>query len=193
VDQISFPMRIALAASLVFAALWFVALKPKPVADPMDGPLPTVAQPAESAKAGTAKASTPRAAREPKAKAAAPKATREAKPVAAPKGADAVLADIHARRPVVLLFWDPSSSSSDDRATRRAVSDIDRHGGKVRVHLADLRELSAYEAITKGAPVQASPTVLVIDRNAQATAITGLTVTREIDALVDRALIAAKN
>jgi hypothetical protein len=189
VDQISLPMRIALAASLVFAALWFVALRPKPVAD-VDGPLPTAERSAatpsaaEAAKESVSKAS---AARSTESR-AAPAEPNAAEPATPAKGPKAVVADVKAGRTVVLLFWDPKVSSSDDRAVRRAVSDVDRHGGAVKVHVAELDDLKGYEPITQSAPILQSPTVLVIDRKARAHAIGGLTVTREIDALVDSAL-----
>ena len=185
VDQISLPMRIALAASLAFAALWFVALRPKPV--DVDGPVPA-AEPAErSAPAPKAEASTPVAKSEPK---PAAKSEPKAATKPAPKltGGKAVVADIKAGRTVVLLFYHPSSASADDQAVREAVKDVDRHDGRVRVHTATLGKLGQYEAITKTATIHSTPTVLVIDRKAQVRSIEGLTVTREIDAVVDRAL-----
>ena len=43
-------MRIALAATLAFFAIWFVALRPKPpAADPAATPAPAAQQPAQSA------------------------------------------------------------------------------------------------------------------------------------------------
>lgn len=185
-------MRIALAASLAFAALWFVALKPKPV-DVVDGPLPSAApaEPAKKAEKSTPKAdkvvkSEPKAAAKPEPKTAEP----VAKPAAAPKltGSKAVIADVKAGRTVVLLFYHPSADSADDQAVRREVKGVDRHDGKVRVYSATLGKLGQYEAITKTAKITSTPTVLVIDRKAQVRAIEGLTVTREIDAVVDRAL-----
>jgi hypothetical protein len=192
-------MRIALAASLAFAALWFVALRPKPV--DVDGPLPSAA-PAEqrSAPAKKAETSTPAKAdkvakSEPKADTA--RATKaEPKTVAKPAvkltGSKAVMADVEAGRTVVLLFYHPSPDSTDDVAVRQAVKGVDRHAGKVRVHTASLGKLGQYEAITKAAKITSTPTVLVIDRKAQVRAIEGLTVTREIDAVVGRALKATK-
>ena len=186
VDQISLPMRIALAASLVFAALWFVALRPKPVDVDVDGPLPaaaersTPAKKAEVAKADVAKS-------EPK-----PAEPKAAKPAPELTGSKAVVADIKAGHTVVLLFYDPSRDSADDQAVRAAVKDVDRHGGAVRVHTATLGKLGQYEAITKTATIQSTPTVLVIDRKAQVRSVEGLTVTREIDTVVDRALRVSK-
>jgi hypothetical protein len=183
-------MRIALAAALTFAALWFVALRPKPV--DIDAPLP--ATPVESAskpKPGTAKVEDKTAA------AKAEVAKSEPKPAVkkvAPKltGSKAVLADMKAGKTVVLLFYHPSKQSTDDQAVREAVKGVDRHDGKVTVHTATLGKLGQYEAITQTATIESTPTVLVIDRKAQAHVLQGLTVTREIDAVVDSALKISK-
>jgi hypothetical protein len=221
-------MRIALAAVLAFAALWFVALRPKPVADVVTEPVPAAAdakpksvtdrpaqaknavdklngtsaereaaqvegtappaaqkaqpakaeatKPAPAAKAGT----TPAEAQSGKADAKATPAVKSA------PGAAAVVADIKAGRTVVLLFWD--GKSSEDRAVRRAVAKVDRRDGKVRVHVAQLRQISRYGAITAGVPVTSSPTTLVIGRDGKAEIIRGLTVTGEIDDTVSGVL-----
>lgn len=183
-------MRIALAACLVFVAVWFVALRPKPVDESVDGPLPTAAEPARSEstpaadkaaadKAQADKAETPKAADEAAEKKAAP-----ARKVTDP---EAVVADVQAGRTVVLLF-SSAKGTTDDRAVRDAVAGTDRHDGKVRVHTARISQLPQYEAITRSVPVTTSPTVLVINGQKQATTITGLTTTREIDKQVDAAL-----
>ena len=185
-------MRIALVATVAFASLWFVALRPKPVE--VDGPLPAAA-PVERQAAPAKKAETSTADKVAKSepKAAKPAVAKSdtkvaAKPAAKLTGSKAVMADVKAGRTVVLLFYHPSAESADDRAVRDAVKGVDRHDGKVRVHTASLGKLGQYEAITKAASVTSTPTVLVIDRNAQVRSLEGLTVTREIDALVDRAL-----
>lgn len=188
-------MRIALGAVLVFAALWFVALKPKPVEEVAADPAPA-AESATPAQSSAATETPAPAAAEPKttakAEAETPKATTAKESTAkksgakAKTGADRVLADLDAGRTVVLLVWD--GKSADDRSVRRAVSRVDRHGGKVRTHVVSLSKLSSYEAITKGVPITESPTVLVIDRQRQARTISGLTVKGEIDDAVDRAL-----
>jgi hypothetical protein len=214
VDQVSLPMRVALAAVLSFAALWFVALRPKPVEEVAPDPVPAAPQstrvtdrPAqakkaveklngtsakreaaqveqakpEPAKAEPAKPAPAKAeAKAPAAKerVAKPVATKPAKPKVA-KGAAAVVADVKAGRTVVLLFWD--GKSAEDQAVRRAVAKVDRHDGKVRVHVAQLRQISRYGAITQGVPVTSSPTVLVIGKGGKAEVIRGLTVTGEID------------
>ena len=184
-------MRIALAAVLAFAGLWFVALKPKPV--DVDGPLPASppverkAQPAKKADTSTpAKAEVAKS--EPKATVAKAEPKAAAKPAPKLTGSKAVMADVKAGRTVVLLFFHPSADSADDVAVRQAVKGIDRHDGKVRVRTASLGKLGQYEAITKAAKITSTPTVLVIDSKSQARKLEGLTVTREIDAVVARAL-----
>ena len=97
-----------------------------------------------------------------------------------------VLADLEAKKVVVLLFWD--RRSSDDREVFRAVEASDRHDGKVSVRAAPIQKLGDYDAVTKGLPIAASPSVVVIDRQKRATVITGLTVTAEVNAAVKRAL-----
>jgi hypothetical protein len=77
---------------------------------------------------------------------------------------------------------------ADDRSVRRAVARADRHAGAVTVHVAPIRRLAAYEPVVRGLPVQHAPTVLVVARDKTAQAISGLTVTREIDEAVRRAL-----
>jgi len=195
-DQISLPMRIALAATLVFAALWFVALRPKPV-EPVDGSLPSASATESDAGAQATATETPaKADPQPKAEASEPKSEaktdrpangRATRVSPGSRGSKAVLADLDKGRVVVLLF-SSLNDSSDGRAVRRAVAEVDRHGGKVRVHTARMSRLPQYEAIVKATPVTTSPSVLVIDRKAQARVIGGLTTTREINALVDRAL-----
>jgi hypothetical protein len=198
-------MRIALLAVLSFAALWFVALRPQPseVAPPAEPPVISAPEKAEQA---VAQANAESAAREGAAAKADPGAGTQARPApakavpageakaakpAAPAKTNAtaasrrsqqvktLLGDLEARKVVVLLFHD--GRTSDDLEVRRAVQAVDRRGGRVAVHVASIKHLGDYAPITKGVPVQNSPTVLVIDRNRQAKRIAGLTVTSEID------------
>ena len=154
------------------------------------------AQAAEAPKATGSKAAAGSAAAAGS-KAAAPNvsaATPVDVPAKPPKGATtarsraikAVLGDLADRKVVLLLFWD--RSASDDQEVRRAVARVDRHGGKVAVHVVPIAHLSDYEPLMRGVPVVTSPTILVIDRARRARAITGLTVTGEIDETVTKAL-----
>lgn len=97
-----------------------------------------------------------------------------------------VLADLEAKKVVVLLFWD--RRTSDDREVYRAVESAARHGGKVSVRAAPIQRLGDYAVVTKDLPIANSPSVVVIDEQKRATVIAGLTVKAEIDAVVKRAL-----
>jgi hypothetical protein len=218
VDQISPPFRIAVVAMLAMCAVWFTVLKPKdPGADPAAS-TPTapgatglgndvkaakgaaaasdaanakvqgatggtatagkLATGAHSAVAGKSAHATPDAAAKPKAKAATGDAS-------AP-----LLSALDAKHAVVLVFW--NRRGSDDRAVRRAVAQVDRHRGKVVVKAAPIAAVGRYEAITRGAQVLQSPTVLVIGPDRKARAIVGFTTTGELDQAVGDTLAAAK-
>ena len=176
-------MRIALGVVLSFAALWFVALRPKPVTD---APAPAPAAKVDAAKAPAA--SKPAVKEAAPAKPAAKAATKPAAPKVAtqPKAVRNVLADIERNKVVVLLFWEPAAD--DDKAVRKAVDAVDRRGGKVAVHAWNVSRVGDFEPITRGVPVVMAPTVMVIDRDRKAETIDGLTQSREIDELVSRAL-----
>ena len=213
VDQVSLPMRIDLMVVLAFAALWFAALRPKPPAsDPVAAPAPTpktangVTSAPKKAETAVAKADGAAAAKEAatgvkatkaapakaapakaapaKPAAAAPSAAKPA--AAAPAPLQRVLDDLDAKRTTVLLFWDPRVS--EDQEVRRAVADMDRHGGKVRIHVQRIGEVGLFEPVTRNVPVTTSPTVLIIGKDRRARSVEGLTVTRELDELAVKAL-----
>ena len=93
-----------------------------------------------------------------------------------------LLASVDAGKVAVVLFWD--KNAPDDRATRRALRAIDLHGGKVVASAVAIGDVGRYEAITRGAKILDSPTVLVIGAGGEARAITGYTQTGEIDQAV---------
>ena len=174
-DQVSLPMRIALLAVLAFAGLWLVALRPKPAADTAP-PTPAAAATAKPAQTADKPAAKVAVADKPAAKTDDEVGPQTRK----------VLADLDAKKVVVLLFWD--RKVSDDREVRRAVANVNTRGGKVKVHVAPIGKLGQFEPITRGLPVVTSPSVLVIDRTKHARVISGLTITREIDQSVGLAL-----
>jgi len=216
VDKISLPFRIVLVVFLVFAVLWFVVLRPKPVGDvaPAATPAPGVTglSNATDKAQGAVDASNASAARNEAAanavggssttttkpsattaKPAAPSAVKPAKPAkpAAPGLADdaapndpsrPLLASVDAGKVVVLLFW--NKNASDDRATRQGLRSINLHHGKVVASAVPLADVGRYEAITRGARVLESPTLLVIGAGGKARAITGYTQAKEIDQAV---------
>jgi hypothetical protein len=93
-----------------------------------------------------------------------------------------LLASVDAGKVVVLLFW--NKKAADDRATREGLRKVDLHHGKVVASAVPLAEVGRYEAITRGAQVLESPTVLVIGAGGKARAITGYTQAKEIDQAV---------
>lgn len=143
---------------------------------------------AAAAKPATAAAATPATAAKPATTAAATPATTAAKPEVAGQSAAVreILAELDGGKVVVLLFWEPKGS--DDRAVRSAVARTNLHGGKVETHVASIDDLADYAPITRGVPVVTSPSVVVIDKNRRARVIAGLTIPREIDQTVARAL-----
>ena len=194
-------MLIALAATIALAAVWLVALRPKPaeIADTPAAPVTAIdaakgaAATSDAANAGIT-AATGGATAAPAPTAAAP-ATAAAPPAPAPSAAEpkaankteaAVVRDIRAGKVVVLLFW--NADGADDIATRGAVRDVNRHGGKVAVHVAPISRVGRYESITKGVTVSQSPTTLVIDSKRRTHAIVGLTEPGELKQAVNDAL-----
>ena len=112
-----------------------------------------------------------------------------AKPAAAKAAGGLPLRVLHAigdRKVLVLLFWSPKSA--DDRAVRKALSGIDRHHGRVLAHATDIKRIAAYQQITRGADVEQSPTVVVVDRKRQVRTLVGYVDRTTIDQAVTDAL-----
>ena len=97
-----------------------------------------------------------------------------------------VLKAIGEHKVVVLLFWSPKAA--DDQAVRRALRKIDRHDGKVLAHATNLKRIAAYGQITRGANVEQSPTVVVVDRNMKVDTLVGYVDRVTIDQAVTDAL-----
>ncbi len=200
-DQLSRPLLIVLASTIVLAALWLAALRPGPVAvSGATAPVQAVANAREASAASDAAnsrlqarsggtATTPGApAAAPAAKAPAP-VSRATEPAAAPadRREPPAVRDIRAGgKVVVLLFW--NSKGADDASTRAAVRGLDRHDGKVAVHVVPIAHVGRYEAITSDVTVAQSPTTLVVDGAGRARTIVGLTERGELAQAVDDAL-----
>jgi len=97
-----------------------------------------------------------------------------------------VLKALGDRKVVVLLFWQPKAV--EDKAVRKALGGIDRHDKKVLAHAAHIKRVASYQQITRGAEVEQSPTVVVIDRNRQVTSLVGYVDRQTIDQAVTDAL-----
>jgi hypothetical protein len=217
VDQIALPLRIALAALLVVAALWFTVLKPKPADTASTAPPPqapgmaglnraidkakgavttsaaaNAAAGADSTVAGSATpASTAATATTAATRAAQVRAAAKAKAKAANGVAagdpSGPLLNALDQGKVVVLLF-WNSNGADDRAARDAVRGAGRHGGQVVVKVAPIKQVGSYAAITTGVKVNESPTVLVIDPSHQARPIVGYTTASEVDQAIGDAL-----
>jgi hypothetical protein len=87
---------------------------------------------------------------------------------------------------VVILFWQPKAA--EDKAVRKALTGIDRHHNKVLAHATHIKRVASYQQITRGAEVEQSPTVVVIDRNRQVESLVGYVDRQTIDQAVTDAL-----
>jgi hypothetical protein len=204
-DAISRPMQILLAVVLAFAALWFVALRPKsdsgsskaPSAPGVQGLNNAVtgakgavaksnsaSSAAEQAAGGTAASSTPVAGSSTSSGSAVTPAKAQA--VSSRDRSKPLLAELGRGKVVVLLFW--NVRASDDRSVHAVLRAVNRHGGKVAVHSSSINRVGDYLAITSGVEVLGSPTALVIDHKGHAKQITGFNDARAIDQAVDDAL-----
>ena len=215
VSQISPPIRILLVCAVAFMAAYMLFLRPKPVeVEPAAEPAPNVqttdpavSQPGqiaesaqgaadaanaqtqaqesvdgvdagESAAAGTAPGTTsvqPGAADVP--------AIDPADLVGLPKPVRRAVED---RKTLVLLFWNPKSA--DDREVRRELRKVDDWNGRVAVQAAPIRTISRYGRITRGADVEQSPTVVVVDSQLRAETLVGYVDRVTIDQMVADAL-----
>jgi hypothetical protein len=116
----------------------------------------------------------------------------------AAKAADAAVAGLPKRvaralerkKVVALLFWSPKAS--EDRSVRTALAGIDRHDGKVLAHATHIKRIAAYQQITRGANVEQSPTIVVIDRNRKVQSLVGYVDRVSIDQAVTDALDAKR-
>lgn len=121
---------------------------------------------------------------------AKPKPATPAKPgavVAKATGLPRPVARAIARRQVlVLLFWNPRAA--DDRIVRQEVERANLHRDHVFVKVAPLRHVSRYVAITQGAEVEQSPSVVVVDRKLHAQLLPGYVDRQTIDQAVSDAL-----
>ncbi len=88
------------------------------------------------------------------------------------------------RKVTVLLFY--NNRSYDDRAVRRELDKVDRRNHQVFVDAHWIKSVARFQAITRGADVQQSPTVVVTDSNLKAETLVGFVDHETIDqAVVD--------
>jgi hypothetical protein len=204
VSQISPPIRVLLVCAVAFLGAWMLFLRPKDEAiPPAETATPPNTQTSEPAVSGPGKAVE--AAQEAvaaangeqtgeAATASTPKAQKPAQGAAATaagagdlKGVPkSVRKAIRGNDVVVLLFW--NREASDDRAVRAALRKVDRWDGRVHVEAASIKTISRYGRITRGADVEQSPTVVVVDPELHVETLVGYADTATIDQLVVDAL-----
>jgi hypothetical protein len=205
VSQISPPIRILLVLAVAVLGVYMLFLRPKPVEVPPNEPANTsVSEPGtvrDAAEDAVDAADGQLAQQESvdgvdAGEAVAGSATK--KEGAAAEGSAAAPAKdlrglptpvsraIRKDKVLVLLFW--NQKSADDRAVRKALSNVDRWDGRVFVHAAPLKQISKYGRIARGVSVEQSPTVVVADRNLRADTLVGYVDRRTIDQAVVDAL-----
>ncbi len=195
-------MQIALGAVLAIAALWFVALRPKPsssggtaAAPAQQAPTTPGAQRAAgtSADGGTAASSGGKAASgttsDTGSKASSTgKAAHRATPKHGGARAAAVAADPQVRmvraalrghKAIAIAFVAPAAS--DARAVSEEIRHVSRFGGRAVSLSVPISLLSRYDFITRDADVTVAPTTVIIAPNHEATTIVGFTDRVEIE------------
>jgi hypothetical protein len=214
VSQISPPVRVVVIIAVLFMAAYMTVLKPKEEEiPPVDAGVAAPQTQAGQAVSATQNAVNGADSRNAQAEAAAGGVTGDV-PVAtgatsvgtavttpaqtAPKRGEAVeagkagglplkvLRGIADGKVMVLLFW--NRNAGDDQAVRKELRGVDRHKGKVLVHVAPLGKVSDYQQITRGANVDQSPTVIVVDRDRQVETLVGFNDRATYDQAVSDAL-----
>ena len=172
----------ATAATPTTPATSTTAATPATAATPTTSAQPaTAAKPAAAASAPRATAATKTASR-----------TRTAKPAAAPHVAtpterlNVVDQALKHHRVLALLFYNPAAA--DDQAVKQELRTIPTRRGRVVKLAIPVDEVASYPVVTNQVPIQGSPTLVIIDRSAQAFTLVGFSSAFEIAHRVDDAL-----
>lgn len=210
-SQISPPIRIVLVAAIALIGAWMLFLRPKtettppvpkapPTAPGVKGLTGDVAKAQAASKTSdAANAKIQAASGETQSGSTASGTVAGAKPAAGAAAAAAsidtsglparVQKALEAKKILVLFFYNPKSA--DDLAVKKALKKVDRWGGQVVVQAADVKNVSRYTKVAKGADVEQTPTVVVVDRNAKAERLVGYEDTLSIDQAVIDAMRAS--
>jgi hypothetical protein len=143
----------------------------------------TAAQPATAAAANAANPAKPTA---------AAKSTPAAAPAAAAKAAtptqrvNVVDRALKAHRVLALLFYNPAAA--DDQAVKQELRTIPTRRGRVVKLAIPISEVANYPVVSNQVPIQGSPTLVIIDRSAQAFTLVGFASGFEIAHRVNDAL-----
>ena len=164
------PVLVGIVGVVVIGGVFFVTHKPS-----------------TTSSSTPASSQTPQAAQSPTAKPGAPAQANRSQTGPASVGLPTpVKSALDAHKVVVILFWQPKAA--EDKAVRKALTGIDRHHNKVLAHATHIKRVASYQQITRGAEVEQSPTVVVIDRNRQVESLVGYVDRQTIDQAVTDAL-----
>jgi len=206
-SQVSRPMQIALAATLLFLAVWMVALRPKSQSGG-EAPAPApAAQPSSSGAApgtegltravdkaheavttanGAAEPAARNGAEAPAASAGAParagdrsSARISTKPIHTHGPVASVRAALRMHKAIAIAFVD--SATADSRAVDRELLHVSHFGGRAFTLSVPLADLSDYGFITKSVEVTVAPTVVIVNPQRRATTIVGAADRGEIE------------
>lgn len=173
-DQVSRPMLIALAATVLFAATWMTVLRPKAAQEAAgNAPAAALSAPVDRARGAVAKANaaSSRSGRAGSGARSAPQSDQRAPEpaVAAAPGAAAPRAAAAGGGRTVLLF---AGAGADDAVAREVVRSV--RGPGVRVIVAGLEDVGRYQRLLGDIQVAGAPTILVIGPKRTAREIEGL-------------------
>jgi hypothetical protein len=196
------PLIALLVATVAFAALWVVALKPSSSSSGGSHGAGTyqsavtkahqavaISNQASAAHGGTV-ATSPAVTPQPSA-AAPPKPAVRHLARLSPSGThrlNVVERALSAHKVIALLFYNPAAA--DDQAVKKELGAVPAHGGAVVKLAVPLSELSRYGVVANQVPVSTSPTLVLIDRKQRATTIVGFADGFEISQRVADALAA---
>lgn len=211
-SQVSRPMQVALLATLLFAVVWFVALRPKSSTDG-GAPAPTAQEApaapgtegltgaideahdtvAEANGEGTADAGS--AAGGAAAPAAGSQGGAVARGPASPAARRALVSlpppvrtALRRHKALALAFVDPQTA--DARGVEQELRHVSRFAGRAVVLSAPISQLSRYGAITREVEVTVAPTVVIVAPDRTATTIVGFADRAEIEQRLADALVA---
>jgi len=204
--HVSRPLVGLLIATVVFFALWLIALKPSSSSN-SGGSLGqyqsainaarkavTTSNNSNAASAGEAARATTTAstANGPSSVtttkvSSSPHPAKATAPTTPKARLSAVQRALVQKKVLALLFYNPAAP--DDNAVKQELSSISTHHGQVVKLEIPLNELPNYTVVISQVPVNFSPTLVIIDRAQQAQEITGFTDSYEIEQRLDQALL----
>jgi hypothetical protein len=177
--QVSRPMQIALGATLLLLAVWFVALRPKPSSSPeAAAPAPVPAQTTPAPVAPVVPEPTRAAARPARAKAGEGDVASR-RPIHTRGPVASVRAALKLHKAIAIAFVD--SATADSQAVERELLHVSHFGGRAFTIAAHLADLSDYGFITKTVEVTVAPTVVIVDPRHRASTIVGFADRGEIE------------